>query len=171
MKFETLCLHAGQEPDSATLSRGVPVYRTSSYVFKDTEHAANLFALKELGNIYTRIMNPTQDVLEKRMAALDGGMASTVGPIRSSTTSCRNSASGPILSIRRTRRILPRRSLPRPSWSTARRWGIRRWMWPISRRSRRWPTPTACLWWWTARFPRPICSARSSRAPISSFTR
>jgi O-acetylhomoserine (thiol)-lyase len=75
MKFETLCLHAGQEPDSATLSRGVPVYRTSSYVFKDTEHAANLFALKELGNIYTRIMNPTQDVLEKRMAALDGGMA------------------------------------------------------------------------------------------------
>lgn len=75
MNFETLCLHAGQEPDPTTLSRGVPVYRTSSYVFKDTEHAANLFALKELGNIYTRIMNPTQDVLEKRVAALDGGMA------------------------------------------------------------------------------------------------
>jgi len=75
MKFETLCLHAGQEPDPTTLSRGVPIYRTSSYVFKDTEHAANLFALKELGNIYSRIMNPTQDVLEKRMAALDGGMA------------------------------------------------------------------------------------------------
>jgi O-acetylhomoserine (thiol)-lyase len=75
MKFETLCLHAGQEPDSATLSRAVPVYRTSSFVFKDTEHAANLFALKELGNIYSRIMNPTQDVLEQRMAALDSGMA------------------------------------------------------------------------------------------------
>ena len=76
MNFETLCLHAGQEPDPSTLSRGVPVHRTTAYVFKDTEHAANLFALKELGNIYTRIMNPTQDVLEQRMAALDGGMAS-----------------------------------------------------------------------------------------------
>jgi len=74
-KFETLCLHAGQQPDPATTSRGVPVYRTSSYVFKSTEHAANLFALKELGNIYTRIMNPTQDVLEQRVAALEGGAA------------------------------------------------------------------------------------------------
>ncbi|UCE56212.1 MAG: O-acetylhomoserine aminocarboxypropyltransferase/cysteine synthase [Desulfobacterales bacterium] len=74
-KFETLCLHAGQEPDPATTSRGVPVYRTSSYVFKSTEHAANLFGLKELGNIYTRIMNPTQDVLEQRVAALEGGAA------------------------------------------------------------------------------------------------
>ena len=76
MKFETLCLHAGQEPDPTTLSRAVPLHRTSSYVFKNTEHAANLFGLKELGNIYTRIMNPTQDVLEQRVSALDGGMAS-----------------------------------------------------------------------------------------------
>jgi O-acetylhomoserine (thiol)-lyase len=75
MNFETLCLHAGQEPDPVTLSRAVPVYRTSSYVFKSTEHASNLFALKELGNIYTRLMNPTHDVLEKRMAALEGGAA------------------------------------------------------------------------------------------------
>jgi O-acetylhomoserine (thiol)-lyase len=74
-KIETLALHAGQEPDTATLSRAVPVYRTSSYVFKSTEHAANLFGLKELGNIYTRLMNPTQDVLEKRVAALEGGAA------------------------------------------------------------------------------------------------
>jgi O-acetylhomoserine (thiol)-lyase len=74
-KFETLCLHAGQQPDAATTARGVPVHRTSSYVFKNTEHAANLFALKELGNIYTRIMNPTQDVLEQRVAALEGGAA------------------------------------------------------------------------------------------------
>jgi O-acetylhomoserine (thiol)-lyase len=74
-KFETLCLHAGQEPDPTTTARGVPVYRTSSYVFKSTEHAANLFGLKELGNIYTRIMNPTQDVLEQRVAALEGGAA------------------------------------------------------------------------------------------------
>jgi len=71
----TQCLHAGQEPDPTTLSRGVPVYRTSSYVFRDTDHAANLFALKELGNIYTRLMNPTHDVLEKRVAALEGGVA------------------------------------------------------------------------------------------------
>lgn len=74
-KFETLALHAGHTVDSDTLSRGVPVYRTSAYLFRDTEHAANLFALKEMGNIYTRLMNPTQDVLEKRVAALEGGGA------------------------------------------------------------------------------------------------
>lgn len=74
-RFETLALHAGQEPDSATLSRAVPVYRTSSYVFKSAKHAADLFSLKVLGNIYTRLMNPTQDVLEKRMASLEGGAA------------------------------------------------------------------------------------------------
>jgi O-acetylhomoserine (thiol)-lyase len=74
-KFETLCLHAGQEPDPTTTARGVALHRTSSYVFKNTEHAANLFGLKELGNIYTRIMNPTQDVLEQRVAALEGGAA------------------------------------------------------------------------------------------------
>lgn len=75
LKFETLCLHAGQTPDASTLSRGVPIYRTSSYVFKSTEHAASLFALKEMGNIYTRLMNPTQTVLEERLAALEGGAA------------------------------------------------------------------------------------------------
>ena len=74
-KFETLCLHAGQEPDPTTTARGVALHRTSSYVFKSTEHAANLFGLKELGNIYTRLMNPTQDVLEQRVAALEGGAA------------------------------------------------------------------------------------------------
>jgi O-acetylhomoserine (thiol)-lyase len=74
-RFETLALHAGQVPD-ATLSRGVPVYRTSSYLFKNTEHAANLFALKELGNIYTRLMNPTTDILEQRVTQLEGGAAS-----------------------------------------------------------------------------------------------
>ncbi|MBK9140073.1 MAG: O-acetylhomoserine aminocarboxypropyltransferase/cysteine synthase [Verrucomicrobia bacterium] len=72
MNFETLCLHGGTQPDPTTLSRAVPVYRTSSYVFRDTAHAANLFALKELGNIYTRLMNPTTDVLEKRVALLEG---------------------------------------------------------------------------------------------------
>ncbi|MEZ6060256.1 MAG: O-acetylhomoserine aminocarboxypropyltransferase/cysteine synthase family protein [Planctomycetaceae bacterium] len=75
MKLETACLHAGQKPDPATNSRGVPIYRTSSYVFNSTEHAANLFGLKELGNIYTRLMNPTHDVLEQRVAQLEGGAA------------------------------------------------------------------------------------------------
>ncbi len=75
-KFETLALHGGAGPDPATTSRGVPIYRTSSFVFKSTEHAANLFALKELGNIYSRIMNPTQDVLEQRVSLLEGGAAS-----------------------------------------------------------------------------------------------
>lgn len=72
--IETLALHAGQSPDSETLSRAVPIYQTSSYVFRNSEHAANLFGLKEPGNIYTRLMNPTTDVLEQRMAALDGGV-------------------------------------------------------------------------------------------------
>jgi O-acetylhomoserine (thiol)-lyase len=72
--LDTLALHAGHEVDSNTLSRAVPIYQTTSYIFKDTDHAANLFALKEFGNIYTRLMNPTTDVFEKRMAALDGGV-------------------------------------------------------------------------------------------------
>ncbi|NIA17039.1 MAG: homocysteine synthase [Planctomycetes bacterium] len=72
--LDTLALHAGQEADSDTLSRAVPIYQTSSYCFKDTDHAANLFALKEFGNIYTRLMNPTTDVLEKRIAAMEGGV-------------------------------------------------------------------------------------------------
>ena len=73
--FETLQLHAGHDVDETTLSRAVPIYQTSSYLFKDSEHAANLFGLKEFGNIYTRIMNPTTDVFEKRVAALEGGVA------------------------------------------------------------------------------------------------
>jgi O-acetylhomoserine (thiol)-lyase len=75
LHFETLQLHAGQEPDAVTGSRAVPIYQTTSYVFKNTDHAANLFGLKEFGNIYTRIMNPTTDVFEKRVAALEGGVA------------------------------------------------------------------------------------------------
>ncbi|MEY4929320.1 MAG: hypothetical protein RI909_44 [Bacteroidota bacterium] len=75
LRFETLQLHAGQEADPTTGSRAVPIYQTSSFVFKNAEHGANLFALKEFGNIYTRIMNPTTDVFEKRIAALEGGVA------------------------------------------------------------------------------------------------
>ncbi len=72
--FDTLALHAGQKPDPTTGARAVPIYQTTSYVFNDVQHAANLFALKESGNIYTRIMNPTQDVFEQRVAALEGGV-------------------------------------------------------------------------------------------------
>ncbi|MFL0730744.1 MAG: O-acetylhomoserine aminocarboxypropyltransferase/cysteine synthase family protein, partial [Prochlorococcus sp.] len=75
LHFETLQLHAGQVPDPVTNSRAVPIYQTSSYVFNDAEHGANLFGLKEFGNIYTRLMNPTTDVFEKRVAALEGGVA------------------------------------------------------------------------------------------------
>jgi O-acetylhomoserine (thiol)-lyase len=75
LRFETLQLHAGQEVDPYSRSRAVPIYQTTSYTFKDSEHGANLFALKEFGNIYTRIMNPTTDVFEKRIAALEGGVA------------------------------------------------------------------------------------------------
>ncbi|MDW7670163.1 MAG: O-acetylhomoserine aminocarboxypropyltransferase/cysteine synthase family protein [Bacillota bacterium] len=74
LKFETLQVHAGQEPDPATGSRAVPIYQTTSYVFENTDHAARLFSLEEAGNIYTRIMNPTSDVFEKRMAVLEGGV-------------------------------------------------------------------------------------------------
>src|SRR5262245_57497957 len=69
----TACLHGGQVPDPATNARAVPIYKTTSYVFNDTDHAGRLFALQEFGNIYSRIMNPTVDVLEKRLAMLEGG--------------------------------------------------------------------------------------------------
>ncbi|SFS36996.1 O-acetylhomoserine aminocarboxypropyltransferase/cysteine synthase family protein [Sphingobacterium wenxiniae] len=75
LKFETLQIHAGQEADPTTGSRALPIYQTTSYVFENAEHGANLFALKQFGNIYTRIMNPTTDVFEKRIAALEGGVA------------------------------------------------------------------------------------------------
>jgi hypothetical protein len=85
---ETLALHAGQSKDAPGHSRGVPVYRTVSYLFDNAEHARNLFALKELGNIYTRLMNPTQDILEQRIAALEGELLPWLWPPahRQSTT-------------------------------------------------------------------------------------
>src|SRR4030065_467905 len=74
-KPETIALHGGQKPDPTTNARAVPIYQTTSYVFNDTAHAARLFGLQEFGNIYTRIMNPTTDVFEQRVAALEGGAA------------------------------------------------------------------------------------------------
>jgi len=87
VNYDTLSLHAGQVPDPTTNARAVPIYQTTSYVFRSVEHAANLFGLREFGNIYTRIMNPTNDVLEKRLAALDGGTgALSVASGQSATT-------------------------------------------------------------------------------------
>ena len=74
-RFETLQVHAGQRPDPVTKSRAVPIYQTTSYVFDSAKHGADLFALKEFGNIYTRLTNPTTDVFEQRVAALEGGKA------------------------------------------------------------------------------------------------
>ncbi|MGC8805316.1 MAG: PLP-dependent transferase, partial [Candidatus Ratteibacteria bacterium] len=74
LKVDSLVIHGGQVPDPATGSRAVPIYQTTSYQFRDTQHAADLFALKEFGNIYTRIMNPTTDIFEKRMAAIEKGV-------------------------------------------------------------------------------------------------
>ena len=85
-RLDTIAVHAGQEaPDPATGARAVPIYQTASYVFKSPEHAANLFALKELGNIYTRLMNPTTDVFEKRVAAIEGGTGALSHCLRSSS--------------------------------------------------------------------------------------
>jgi len=75
LRFETLQIHAGQKPDPATNARAVPIYQTTSYVFDSAEHGADLFALRKAGNIYTRLMNPTTEVLEQRIAALEGGRA------------------------------------------------------------------------------------------------
>src|SRR3974377_1860264 len=85
--LSTLALHAGQAPDPTTGARAVPIYQTTSFVFKDSEHAANLFALKEFGHIYTRIINPTTDVFEQRLAAIEGGTgALAVSSGQSATT-------------------------------------------------------------------------------------
>ncbi len=88
LKFDTLQVHAGQKPDPATGSRAVPIYQTTSYLFDSTEHAADLFALKEFGNIYTRIMNPTTDVFEQRMAALEGGAGALAAASGSAAITC-----------------------------------------------------------------------------------
>ena len=85
-KYETLQLHAGQVPDPTTGARAVPIYQTTSYNFNDAQHAADLFGLQKFGNIYTRIMNPTTDVFEKRIAALEGGASRAGNIIRTGCT-------------------------------------------------------------------------------------
>ena len=98
--IETLALHAGQIPDPATQARAVPVYRTTAYSFKNSGHGADLFAYREHGNIYARLMNPTNDVLEKRLAALEGGRAADFYAVR-----CNSSAAGDHDAFYRSQRL------------------------------------------------------------------
>ncbi len=185
-KFDTLVLHGGQEPDPTTGSRAVPIYQTASYVFEDTNHAADLFALKRFGNIYTRIMNPTTDVFEKRMAALEGGvgalgLASGRRRSRSPSSLCCAPAMRSFLqqavrrdvyavpqhvaemghhhALRRAgryRRLPSRDQRPGPGSSSARLSATRGWTCSTSRRSRRSPTKPACPSPSTIHLPRPI---------------
>ena len=157
----TIALHGGQVPDPATNARAVPIYQTTSYVFNSAEHAANLFGLREFGNIYTRIMNPTTDVLEKRMAELDGGVgalalasgqSAITLAILNITRSGQNIVSTSYLyggtynlfhytfprlgievrlSTLPTRTISRRRSMKTPVWSIPSRLAIQRTMWMI----------------------------------------
>src|SRR5659263_506930 len=125
-KPETIALHGGQKPDPTTNARAVPIYQTTSYVFNDTAHAARLFGLQEFGNIYTRIMNPTTDVFEQRVAQLEGGSGALA-----------------VASGKRSRRR--RRRSARKAWGTR---SSTRWTSPRSRRSR---TTRGSLWWSTTR--------------------
>jgi len=177
--FGTLALHAGQVPDPATGSRAVPIYQTTSYQFRDSRHAADLFSLKEFGNIYTRLMNPTTDVLEKRLAELDGGVGAlavasgqaaityavlnlcSAGDNLIATT---NLYGGTANLFRHTLSRSPPASLippilppwPLPSM-TGHGWSIRRAsatpaiMSTISPLLRRLPMAQGCRWWWTTR--------------------
>jgi O-acetylhomoserine (thiol)-lyase len=152
-KIDTIALHAGQEsPDPTTGARAVPIYQTTSYVFRSTEHAANLFALKELGNIYTRIMNPTNDVFEKRIAAIEGGTGAlavasgqaaetlallAVTQIGDEIVAANNLYGGTYQLLHYTfSRIRREPSTPKQSATP-------NWMYPTSRPSRRSPTEQA----------------------------
>ena len=112
--FETRQVHAGAEPDPTTGARAVPIYQTTSFVFRDTEHAAALFGLAELGNIYTRIMNPTQAVFEERMAALEGGVGALA--VASGQAAQTDRAAEPRRE-RRAHRVERRRSTAAPTTS------------------------------------------------------
>src|SRR3989304_661855 len=144
--FNTLAIHAGAQPDPATGARATPIYQTTSYVFDDVEHAAALFNLETFGNIYTRITNPTQAVLEERVAALEGGTAGlprAPGP------------PGPADGFP------PPPSPPRPRRSSSSRLPIRAASSPTSRASPRWLKKRGCPSSSTIRSPRPISSAPS----------
>ena len=174
IRFETLAVHGGQHPDPTTLSRGVPVYRTSSYLFKSAEHAAKLFGLAEQGNVYGRLGNPTQAMLEERMSLLEGGvgaLASASGTSAIFSTIVNLAKQGDeIVSANNLyggtftlfNDILPQFGIKPPStsgrapctWrpSATPRWTSRIWMrYPPS------PSGMGCPWLWTRPSPRRIC--------------
>ena len=122
--FETRQIHAGAVPDPTTGARAVPIYQTTSYVFRDTAHAAALFGLAELGNIYTRIMNPTQAVFEERMAALDGGVGALGARERSGRARRSRSSTWPRTAVTSSRR-LPSTAAPTTCSTTP----SRSWAW------------------------------------------
>ena len=174
--FNTRALHHGYQPDPTTGARAVPIYQTTSFVFKDSAHATNLFALQEFGNIYTRIMNPTTDVLEQRVASLENGAAGlamssgqsaqfiTINSLLESgdemvaastlyggtytqfEVSFRKMAITSHLSTPTIPKTSARPSRPKPSACTARRFPIRAVACWISKPSRRSRTNTTCLW-------------------------
>ena len=173
-RLATLAIHAGQEtPDPATGARAVPIYQTTSYVFNDTEQAANLFALKEFGNIYTRIMNPTTDVFERRMAAIEGGTGAlavasgqaaetlallAITQVGDEIVSANNLYGGTYepspswgglssLWIPRNRRSLKKPLRKKQRQSMRRLSEIRNWIFPISRQSQRSPMEQVFLLW------------------------
>ena len=159
--FETIALHGGQKPDPTTGARAVPIYQTTSFVFKDTTHAANLFALKEFGNIYSRIMNPTWDVLEQRVAALEGGVAALVA---SSGQAAETHGDSEHRQRRRSDRFLRqplRRHLQSISITRCPSWGLRpRLSIPAIRRISSAPSLPRRAWFTRRRWaiPRTTCS-------------
>ena len=190
LKFETLQVHAGQEtPDPATDARAVPIYATTSYVFKDSAQAAGRFGLTEGGNIYTRLMNPTSDVFEKRIAALEGGAAalSTASGSAAITYAVQNIATAgdhivsslnlygrdfrSRSSIRPIPKISEKRYAPTPNCSTPKRSEIPTRTLSTSTLSPRSRTRTVFRSSWTTLSQLRICSVLSSTARTSSFTR
>jgi hypothetical protein len=199
--FDTLAIHAGAQPDPATGARATPIYQTTSYVFEDVQHASDLFALRAFGNIYTRIMNPTQAVLESKIAALEGGTAalavasghaaqfiafhalmqpatsslphasSTAARSTSSTTPSSPSAGMSCGPTPRSRRVSRRRCRRRPRRSSWNRSPIPAAASPTSQPSPRWPARRGCRSSSTTRWPRPTCASPSSTAPTSSCIR
>jgi hypothetical protein len=151
MKLETLAVHGGYSPEPTTKAAAVPIYQTTSYAFDNTQHGADLFDLKVAGNIYTRIMNPTQDVLEKRVAAMEGGiaglaLASGQAAITYAIQTISEAGDNIVSAIR---------------WATS----------PISSASPTSPTATASRSSWTTPCRPPACAAPSSMAPTSSCIR
>jgi len=175
-QFATLAVHAGQSPDPTTGSRAVPIYQTTSYLFQNSDHAGRLFGLQEFGNIYSRIMNPTNDVFEKRVAALEGGVAglatasgqaaetltlttlASAGEEIISTTSLYGGTYNLFhytfprlgITVRLSTRTISmgcaQPSTTRPGPSTPRPWGTRSWTWWTSSGSRPLHMSTSCLW-------------------------